>query len=372
MSIDIEELDKYYDSSEDDMNQMKEKKINNEVYSVISSIVFRKKSNFEELENALIKNFDSVYFEDRLFVEEKIYFLNRIKKTLYELLNEYPALEKEYSSEDIENFKKTFEEKLYKIDLKLSFKKNNIDFNSNYNNDTLKDILKKYFDKGDLIDDMVCDTVKNLSSTKIELLSNNNKETMDMYKEILTKMYKDLSLIFNESSQYLSPFRVARRVYDELYDPIDRKGLNGKLFKNITMHILSVDLKNKDLDIDVAELIYNLSAEEIEDVHLRNFLNKEGKIVDPVSTSLNLKFGMIGVNEDYERYTEYALNKYSSFAREDVYKRLVSDLNKEELLNLRNLINQNDFILPNVNNLDKCCEEQIQKINNTPKVKFKF
>lgn len=78
-----------------------------------------------------------------MFVEEKIYFLNRIKKTLYELLNKYPALEKEYSSEDLE--------KLYKIDLKLSFKKHNIDFNSNYNNDTLKDILKKYFDKGDLI-----------------------------------------------------------------------------------------------------------------------------------------------------------------------------------------------------------------------------
>lgn len=314
------------------IEQIRRKQIDNRVDSTCYDIINRNK-HIVDIPEKILSTFNHKQFEF-IHNDDYIYFVNRIRTTLYSIKN---ITEEQLSINDIDKFKQNLEDKLETIKLKFSFKALNLNFNFNKNNESYK-IKSDFINKETILDDETIKSLENLSPTKQKLLSINNQEIMEQYKEQLKVLHTNLSELYGLNN--FCPFKIGKRLHEEIRDPSKSIEINEQLLKNLTVNLIEIDLKSKNLNPKAAELIYHITEEEKADIHIRAYLNKEQKIIEPISTSLYQKFIEFGIEENIEQYINYSLIQYSNFRDFDTYKNLVSDLNREQIIKVQQLVDK--------------------------------
>lgn len=273
--------------------------------------------------------------------EKRNSILDETKKIInYHLLNT-ENIKQRHEGVNIEDFNKNMDEKFSILDLRMEFKALNISFpEESLGQKELIELLRKNIERIKAVNEFAEQSYGVLTATKLQLLSNNNQETMNNYKE-------RLAIVFNifENKELICPFKIGKRITKDIAK-FNNTEFNDGLYRDITIHLLKLDLKSKNLNEEAANLLFNLSMEDyslsLNIIKLRNELNKDGIVISPVDISTNWKFNALNI-DNIEKYTSYLLNSYSDGSKEEIYSEIFKQLNKKELLDIKDKLDLNIY-----------------------------
>lgn len=249
----------------------------------------------------------------------------------YHLLNT-ENIKQRHEGVNIEDFNKNMDEKFAIFDLRMEFKDLNISFpEESLGQKELIELLRKNIEKIKAVNEFAEQSYGVLTATKLQLLSNNNQETMNNYKE-------RLAIVFNifENKELICPFKIGKRITKDIAK-FNNTEFNDELYRDITIHLLKLDLKSKNLNEDAANLLFNLSMNDysLNIIKFRNEINKDSLIISPVDMTTNWDFIALKIENNIEKYTSYLLNSYSDGSKEQIYSEIFKQLNKKELLDIK-------------------------------------